>query len=761
MAFRRRLFRHDENYGIFRPTEPQWAAQGHVLSYSYPVYSRDEELEPVHYDDDEDDDDDDDDDDGDEDDKLVKGPQRRQSYLREGTGLQDAANFQPTEFTLDTVFRQLEADMTLFPDEGRPIQILEYAECAPAKKFLSVLEGREEFPDVSQLLAESVAVNTSGIRIRGSFGPVTMKTAETSAFFIWLPFLGGNLFAFDESVRLTEFDGALAGPTLGGRRGEGVHQALFFILNNTTIAKFTSRECTTQNLRLERPGLTTGAFHHVAHMLASVILSDKPLLNEYRAKSNRSFLYLQALSTEFGLGTSENSPDSIDDAKRAALEEISNHLMCLAMAVSVWDKQISLLRDLVNKLRSAISGEQIPVVSQQQEQLKTTIKFLEVTKEARLEVRKELGVVLKQLRTSYENVIQLVASVTQSRPEPTAASASASAAATAQLEAMRLQSLSGSTTGTGSSSDGEQLQELKKIYAGSLRQEGLQKEILGCTEKLVEMAGEGPSEATAVDMKALLESLIEISEDEAREAKRQQARHQYEAKLAREARQAAEDNARKMREDIALQGNTMSLFTVVTIIFLPLAFFTQYFALPYAQGKIDTETKFWIVVAPITIVILIITLLVYLHKKYKTTALKDYVIAICTGKGFKRPKDRAKMLREKEDEERATRAQTDEQKEEEFIKAELARQEAIKQSEARSRNQSTASTLPPRQPVLSQHRKPHSGSAAAAAGTRAAVGSAAEVLSVRANESLVINVCLEHSVLVGANTLAANNGPAP
>lgn len=78
--------------------------------------------------------------------------------------------------------------------------------------------------------------------------------------------------------------------------------------------------------------------------------------------------------------------------------------MCLAMAVSVWDKQISLLRDLVNKLRSAISGEQIPVVSQQQEQLKTTIKFLEVTKEARLEVRKELGVVLKQLRTSYENV---------------------------------------------------------------------------------------------------------------------------------------------------------------------------------------------------------------------------------------------------------------------------------------------------------------------------------------------------------------------
>ncbi|KAF8250411.1 hypothetical protein K440DRAFT_618894 [Wilcoxina mikolae CBS 423.85] len=69
----------------------------------------------------------------------------------------------------------------------------------------------------------------------------------------------------------------------------------------------------------------------------------------------------------------------------------------------------------------------------------------------------------------------------------------------------------------------------------------------------------------------------------------------------------------------------MSMFTVVTTLFLPLTFFTSYFALE--PGKLfvtqSTGWKFWAVAAPVTFIFTMATLYIVLMKKYRSGEYKS------------------------------------------------------------------------------------------------------------------------------------------
>jgi len=123
-------------------------------------------------------------------------------------------------------------------------------------------------------------------------------------------------------------------------------------------------------------------------------------------------------------------------------------------------------------------------------------------------------------------------------------------------------------------------------------------------------------------------------------------------------------------DEIAWQGETMSMFTAVTTLFLPLSFFTsvrppspplpllpphlpplpltrdQYFALDDAKRVINTQEQFWAVSGPVTAVFVVATIIIVLGKEYPYSEL----LRVFT---FKKPMSRQKLHQEEFDRRRA------------------------------------------------------------------------------------------------------------
>ncbi|KAI5841680.1 hypothetical protein BZA05DRAFT_412914 [Tricharina praecox] len=76
--------------------------------------------------------------------------------------------------------------------------------------------------------------------------------------------------------------------------------------------------------------------------------------------------------------------------------------------------------------------------------------------------------------------------------------------------------------------------------------------------------------------------------------------------------------AEKHAAHAKMSAESMSLFTIVTTVFLPLTFFTSYFALNPAEAIVKTEFDFWKYSGPPTVVFALFTLYIVLFKKYKS-----------------------------------------------------------------------------------------------------------------------------------------------
>ncbi|KAI5788996.1 hypothetical protein EDC01DRAFT_728827 [Geopyxis carbonaria] len=97
--------------------------------------------------------------------------------------------------------------------------------------------------------------------------------------------------------------------------------------------------------------------------------------------------------------------------------------------------------------------------------------------------------------------------------------------------------------------------------------------------------------------------------------------------------------AEQLTEEIAWQGKTLSAFTIVNVIFLPLGFFSQYFTGDKSDrnGKIDTVKKFWLVAGVITFSIALVATFFVFQSQYEGRKVRRCIYDMFTGRGLQWP----------------------------------------------------------------------------------------------------------------------------
>ncbi|KAF8535204.1 hypothetical protein BDD12DRAFT_353684 [Trichophaea hybrida] len=101
------------------------------------------------------------------------------------------------------------------------------------------------------------------------------------------------------------------------------------------------------------------------------------------------------------------------------------------------------------------------------------------------------------------------------------------------------------------------------------------------------------------------------------------------------------DQTKALQDEIASQGKTISIFTVLNVVFLPLSFFTQYFSSTNNQkrnGVIDDSLGlFWAVTGPITGVIVFVAFVYFSKSKYNWRQYIRFMQDWLFRKGDRRP----------------------------------------------------------------------------------------------------------------------------
>ncbi|KAA8912326.1 hypothetical protein FN846DRAFT_324757 [Sphaerosporella brunnea] len=88
--------------------------------------------------------------------------------------------------------------------------------------------------------------------------------------------------------------------------------------------------------------------------------------------------------------------------------------------------------------------------------------------------------------------------------------------------------------------------------------------------------------------------------------------------------------AEALNDEVAYQGKTISMFTAINVLFLPLGFFAQYLGLGFNQ--INTLVNFWRITGPLTAIIIIPTVYIVLISKYKTRQFAKFFWLCCKGR---------------------------------------------------------------------------------------------------------------------------------
>ncbi|KAI5778461.1 hypothetical protein EDC01DRAFT_345886 [Geopyxis carbonaria] len=84
--------------------------------------------------------------------------------------------------------------------------------------------------------------------------------------------------------------------------------------------------------------------------------------------------------------------------------------------------------------------------------------------------------------------------------------------------------------------------------------------------------------------------------------------------------------AQSLQDEIEWQGAVLSMFTAVTVLFLPLGFFTAYFALDSVKSRWTTQSDFWMITGPITSFMVLVTLVIIFSQEYGwATSLKYWL----------------------------------------------------------------------------------------------------------------------------------------
>ncbi|KAF8541756.1 hypothetical protein BDD12DRAFT_803442 [Trichophaea hybrida] len=138
---------------------------------------------------------------------------------------------------------------------------------------------------------------------------------------------------------------------------------------------------------------------------------------------------------------------------------------------------------------------------------------------------------------------------------------------------------------------------------------------------LVHLMSEGASESQAKQAQMHADAMIQeaqIANERAAAmiaAMNQAKRH---AETLEEQGRNAERQAHRANEQARMLGQTMSLFTIVTTIFLPITFLAGYYALEPGKGYVQTYGQFWKTAGPTTVVFTLFVGGVVYRKKYES-----------------------------------------------------------------------------------------------------------------------------------------------
>ncbi|KAF8533702.1 hypothetical protein BDD12DRAFT_898069 [Trichophaea hybrida] len=534
-----------------------------------------------------------------------------------------------------------------FPPQGTFARILEYHECALARDFFSAVETHTQLPEApEQLLSERVA---TGVWIQGMFSPDGITENEQSALFVSLPYLGDDPYDSEnpESVKLSDFDGVTANGTDGDISPpvEGelvVHQARFIVYNNTTIATFKSKESTKRIHKSVFPGDTQGAFHLLARMIYDVVTSDQKIVASFRKqlKSSHTIARLQALTP--GILHPADVEGVSPDSQTQFLQDISDDLERLVLITSVIKRQVEVVDDLIMNFDNSCIVEpddlrvRMPVISNHKEQILAALPVLKWASERRGRVLKELQEIFTPLKRSHDHAVQLLASPSLNPAQTLPVPPSLAGQQTTGSEADLLAGLRNFTN---------RLADMQNEEAGARR--SLLHYVMLIQQATTNIANVNEAERAKATAESLRDLLLQISNTSASAA---QTQHElWKSQEVSMARQEA--NADQLRHEIAWQGEQMSMFVAVTTIFLPLAFFTQYFSMESAKPYATTQGRFWLITLPITLAFIAGVILMIFTKNHDKDELAKcfrsirYLGRMHDGKRvqFYKPKTRAEV----------------------------------------------------------------------------------------------------------------------
>ncbi|KAI5842143.1 hypothetical protein DFP73DRAFT_608422 [Morchella snyderi] len=115
--------------------------------------------------------------------------------------------------------------------------------------------------------------------------------------------------------------------------------------------------------------------------------------------------------------------------------------------------------------------------------------------------------------------------------------------------------------------------------------------------------------------------------------------------------EAQRDTTKKMKNIMARQGQTISVFTFITAIFLPLGFFAQYLGMNRdVWSGVSTHEKFWRISGPITVFVMVL-LIYFIYRDDDKIKLDILRITPCTGDKYERLK---REIAVKDQEEKST-----------------------------------------------------------------------------------------------------------
>ncbi|KAF8539583.1 hypothetical protein BDD12DRAFT_87432 [Trichophaea hybrida] len=395
--------------------------------------------------------------------------------------------------------------------------------------------------------------------------------------------------------------------------GDIIH-TLLIGYSTGTVATFKSKESVTDNGSSPKIGqVRYGAFHVLAHMIAGVLRSDRRIVDEFLAQCNNNRCYLQAERTRIGPDPSSVIDMTGEGVMTERVKRASRELEAVTAAMSVVRRQIRILKTLAKVLLSSSgsinypsgsmednqrlekSGNivEIPVVSQQIEQLPYALYVIEQAAKQRSEDLKELEEMVGQTKMAYDGLIQFVSPAfileTSRRMEPTTATGTdrgkrveettpspSSTQPAATVPAQPQNQSSGTNSGQ------QEPKEESPLLLESLGH--LRGEMAHLTREIVDSRTAAETLARA-QQEFLAQILAQLRADA--EVRDSQVKEQLDIMVTQsqnivERNNEAGNEAQHLigqlqvqGDTIAWQADTMSWFTLVTFIFLPLAFFTQ------------------------------------------------------------------------------------------------------------------------------------------------------------------------------------------